>query len=187
MVLTGGAAARLDGADKAAIEHAGRTLLEHALAAVAEASEVVVVGPAVPTSRAVTFTRESPPGGGPLAGLSAGVAALLGDPGLVVVLAVDMPHVTAETVARLLAAVGDGDGAWLADDAGRRQLAGVVPRGLVPGPGESYGVPMRRLMGLDRTVDVASVGHEADDVDTWSDLARLRVADIGPTPRGDRT
>jgi hypothetical protein len=46
---------------------------------------------------------------------------------------------------------------------------------------------MRRLMGLDRTVDVASVGHEADDVDTWSDLARLRVADIGPTPRGDRT
>jgi molybdopterin-guanine dinucleotide biosynthesis protein A len=187
VVLTGGAAARLDGADKAAIEHAGRTLLEHALDAVAAASEVVVVGPAVPTSRTVTFTRESPPGGGPLAGLSAGVAALHGSPALVAVLAVDMPHVTRDTVERLLAAVGDGDGAWLADDAGRRQLAGVVPRGLVPAPGDSYGVPMRRLMGLDRTVDVASVGHEADDVDTWSDLARLRVADIGPTPRGDRT
>jgi molybdopterin-guanine dinucleotide biosynthesis protein A len=187
VVLTGGAAARLDGADKAAIEHAGRTLLEHALVAVAEASEVVVVGPAVPTSRAVTFTRESPPGGGPLAGLSAGVTALHARPALVAVLAVDMPHVTADTVARLLAAVGDGDGAWLVDDAGRRQLAGVVPRGRVPAPGESYGVPMRRLMGLERTVDVASVGHEADDVDTWADVARLRGADIGPTSGGDRT
>jgi molybdopterin-guanine dinucleotide biosynthesis protein A len=187
VVLSGGAGARLDGADKSGIEHAGRTLLEHALDAVAAASEVVVVGPAVPTSHAVTFTRESPPGGGPLAGLSAGVAALGGQTALVVVLAVDMPHVTADTVERLLAAVGDGDGAWLADDAGRRQLAGVVPRGLVPSPGESHGVPMRRLMRLERTVEVASVGHEADDVDTWADLARLRVTDIGPTPRGDRT
>ena len=42
-------------------------------------------------------------------------------------------------------------------------------------------------MERERTVDVASVGHEADDVDTWADLARLRVADIGPTPGGDRT
>ncbi len=187
MVLSGGAAERLDGADKSALEHAGRTLLEHALDAVAGASEVVVVGPAVPTHRAVTFTRESPPGGGPLAGLAAGVAALVGTPPLVVVLAVDMPHVTADTVARLLAAVGEGDGAWLVDGAGRRQLAGVVPRALVPAPGGSSGAPMRRLMDRERTVEVAPVGHEADDVDTWADLARLRVADIGPTPRGDRT
>jgi molybdopterin-guanine dinucleotide biosynthesis protein A len=187
VVLSGGAAARLDGADKSALEYAGSTLLEHALEAVAAASEVVVVGPAVPTSRAVTFTRESPPGGGPLAGLSAGVAALAGGQPLVVALAVDMPYVTADTVARLLAAVGEGDGAWLVDAAGRRQLAGAVRRGLVPAPGEADGVPMRRLMGRERTVDVASVGHEADDVDTWADLARLRVADIGPTSGGDRT
>jgi molybdopterin-guanine dinucleotide biosynthesis protein A len=187
VVLSGGAAARLDGADKSAIEHAGRTLLEHALDAVAAASEVVVVGPTVPTSHAVRFTRESPPGGGPLAGLAAGVAALVGTPPLVVVLAADMPHVTADTVARLLSAVGEGEGAWLVDGAGRRQLAGVVPRALVPAPGDSSGVPMRALMDRERTVEVASVGHEADDVDTWADLARLRVADIGPTPRGDRT
>ena len=103
------------------------------------------------------------------------------------VLAVDMPHVTAETVARLLAAVGEGDGAWLADETGRRQLAGVVRRGLVPPPGDAHDVPMRRLMELDHTVTVAPVGHEADDVDTWADVARLRGADTGPTPRGDRT
>src|SRR3954452_3554509 len=145
VILSGGAAARLDGADKSALEHAGRTLLEHALDAVAAASEVVVVGPSVPTAHAVTFVRESPPGGGPLAGLSAGVAALRRSPPLVLVLAVDMPHVSPHTVARLLTAVGDEDGAWLVDDAGRRQLAGVVRRGLVPAAGDAHGVPMRRL------------------------------------------
>jgi molybdopterin-guanine dinucleotide biosynthesis protein A len=175
VVLTGGGGRRLDGADKAALEHAGRTLLEHALAAVRDAGEVVVVGPEAPTSQPVTFARESPPGGGPLAGLSAGVAALSGAPDLVLVLAVDMPHVTASTVARLLAAVGDGDGAWLVDEAGRRQLAGVVRRGLVPAPGEADGVPMRRLTEHEPAADVAAIGPEADDVDTWADVARLAV------------
>jgi len=189
VVLSGGSAARLDGADKSALEHGGRTLLEHALGAVAAASEVVVVGPTVPTSRPVTFARESPPGGGPLAGLSAGVAALAGSPDLVVVLAVDMPHVTADTVARLLHTADDAgvDGAWLVDDTGRRQLAGAVRRALVPAPGEVYGVPMWRLMEHERSVDVVSVGHEADDVDTWADVARLRHGRIDPTPRAERT
>ena len=187
MVLSGGAAARLDGADKSALEHAGRTLLDHALDAVAGAAEVVVVGPQMPTARPVFFTRESPPGGGPLAGLCAGVAALSGSAPLVVVLAVDMPHVDAGTVSRLVAAVGDQDGAWLVDGSGRRQLAGVVRRALVPTPGDVHGVPMRRLMERERTVEVASLGHEAEDVDTWADVARLRGADIRPTRRRDRT
>jgi len=102
---------------------------------------------------------------------------------------VDMPHVSAATVARLLAATegGDVDGAWLVDAGGRRQLAGVVRRALVPPAGEVHGVPMRRLMDLPRTVDVVTAGHEADDVDTWADVARLRGADTGPTPRRHRT
>jgi molybdopterin-guanine dinucleotide biosynthesis protein A len=173
VVLTGGAGRRLDGADKAALEHAGRTLLEHALTAVRDADEVVVVGPETTTSHPVTFARESPPGGGPLAGVSAGVAALSGAPDLVLVLAVDMPHVTASTVARLLAAVGDGDAAWLVDAAGRRQLAGVVRRALVPAAGEAHGLPMRRLTEHEPATDVPALGPEADDVDTWADVARL--------------
>src|SRR4051794_24238588 len=43
VVLAGGRASRLDGADKASIEYQGRTLLEHALEALADAAEVVVV------------------------------------------------------------------------------------------------------------------------------------------------
>ena len=113
------------GADKAALEHDGRTLLEHALDAVADAAETVVVGPDVPTPRPVTFARESPAGGGPLAGLARrGRRARPGRHERVVVLAVDMPHVGAGTVARLLDAAEGADAAWLTDDDGRRQLAG---------------------------------------------------------------
>jgi molybdopterin-guanine dinucleotide biosynthesis protein A len=189
VILSGGGAARLDGADKAALEHAGRTLLEHAVDAVAAADEIVVVGPEVPTSHPVSFTRESPPGGGPLAGVSAGVAALEAPTELVVVLAVDMPHVTADTVSRLVAAAGDRDvdGAWLVDPSGRRQLVGVVRRELVPAPADADGAPMRLLMERGHTVAVASRGHEAEDVDTWADVARLRERRIGRAPRAERT
>jgi molybdopterin-guanine dinucleotide biosynthesis protein A len=173
VILTGGTGARLEGTDKAALTHAGRTLLEIALDAVTEAAEVVVVGSEAATSRPVTFTRETPSYGGPLAGIAAGVAALADDHELVVVLAVDMPRVTRRTTARLLAAVGDGDAAWLVDATGRRQLAAAVRPGLVPAPGEATGVPVRALMGAGRSTDVPAVGDEATDVDTWPDVARL--------------
>ncbi len=105
------------------------------------------------------------------------------------VLAVDMPHVTADTVARLVgAAEADAvDGAWLVDATGRRQLAGAVVPALVPPPGEVDGVPMRRLMEHEATVDVVPLGHEADDVDTWDDVARLRGGVIDLAPRVERT
>ncbi len=177
VILTGGRAQRLGGTDKAALEHQGRTLLEHALAAVADAAETVVVGPDVMTPRPVTFARESPAGGGPLAGLAAGVTALEGHHEWVVVLAVDMPHVGADTVARLLAAAEGVDGSWLTDVEGRRQLAGVVRPWLVPSAEDADGAPMRILMAAGSVRDVAAVGAEADDVDSWTDLARLRGDD----------
>jgi molybdopterin-guanine dinucleotide biosynthesis protein A len=177
VILTGGRAQRLGGTDKAALEHRGRTLLAHALAAVEGAAETVVVGPDSPTPRPVTFAREAPPGGGPLAGLTAGVAALEAEHEWVVVLAVDMPHVGPDTVARLLAAAEDGDASWLTDEAGRRQLAGVVRPSLVPDPPAADGAPMRILMSAGNVRDVPAVGAEADDVDSWDDLARLRGED----------
>ena len=63
-MLTGGSAVRFQGADKASMEIAGVTLLEHVLGALAEVPEVVVVGDQVITSRAVGFVREDPPGAG---------------------------------------------------------------------------------------------------------------------------
>ena len=183
VVLAGGTAARMDGADKAVIELDGVTLLERSLAATMSALEVVVVGDPVPTSRPVTFTREDPAGGGPAAGLLAGIDRFLHPPDLVAVVAVDMPRLHAGTVARLTWAVEADpgvDGAVLVDVEGRRQtLAGVyrfsaLTAARPASPEDEHGLPVRRLVGGLRLAEVPAVGDEARDVDTWEDLRDLR-------------
>lgn len=183
VVLTGGTAARLDGADKASLEVDGVTLLERALHAVMAALDVVVVGEQVPTSRPVTFTREDPPHGGPAAGLLAGLDRLRPGLDLVCALAVDMPRVEAGTVARLTWAVeGDPevDAACLVDDAGRRQPLAAVYRVAAlqearPSAREDeHGLAMHRLVGRLRVAEVPAIGREARDVDTWEDVRSLR-------------
>ena len=190
VVLTGGTAARMDGADKAALEVDGTTLLERALTATAAATAVVVVGTPVGTSRPVTWTREQPPGGGPAAGLLAGLDALSAGPSeapLVAVLAVDMPRVSAATFDRLAGAVrgphgsGGADGALLVDDDGRRQLLCAVYRTAAlqaARPADraaEHGLPVRRLLAPLRLVEVAALPDEARDVDTWEDLRAVRA------------
>ena len=175
MILAGGTAARLGGADKAGIEYAGRTFLEHALAAVAAAGEVVVVGEQVPTSRPVTFAREDPPLGGPVAGMLAGRRALARRPDLLVVLAVDMPRVTHQTVDRLFDAATGRDGAVLLDDDGRRQLVLAVHTDRLDAvaPDDPHGHSVRALLAPLDLADVVSLGHEARGVDRWEDLREL--------------
>lgn len=182
VVLTGGTAARMDGVDKAALEVAGVSLLERALAAVVAAVEVVVVGDPAPTAEPVTWTRERPSGGGPAAGLLAGLDRLDTAPALVVVLAVDMPKVNSGTVARLTWAVEadpDVDGAVLIDDGGRRQTLAAVYRTTAlhaarpADRAEEHGLPVRRLVAGFRLVEVPVIGDEARDVDTWADLHDL--------------
>ena len=123
IILAGGRSSRLDGVDKAGIEVGGRTMLEWALDGVIDAREVVVVGDPVPTERPVTFVRESPRFGGPVAGLLTGLDSLLTVPRLVGVIAVDMPYVHHGTWRRLLAAGAGADGSRLVGPDGRWQLA----------------------------------------------------------------
>jgi molybdopterin-guanine dinucleotide biosynthesis protein A len=183
VILTGGTAVRLGGVDKASIEIGGVTLLERALAATMAAVEVVVVGTEVPTSRPVTWTREDPAGGGPAAGLLAGLDRFARIPDVVCALAVDMPRVNPGTVARLTWAVEadpEIDGALLVDASGRRQpLAAVYRRSSLEAarpadPESEHGLPMRRLIGELGLAEVPSVGEEAHDLDTWEDLRALR-------------
>lgn len=178
VILAGGTAVRMGGADKAGIELRGRTLLEHALDAVMDAGEVVVVGEWVPTERPVSFTREDPPLGGPAAGVLAGLDAFAADPRQLVVLAVDMPRVGMDTISRLRDAAELRDGAVLVDGHGRHALAYVLDtatlRARRPGHEEEHGLPLRRLLeGLDLAA-VPAVGDEARDVDSYEDLAELR-------------
>ena len=177
-MLSGGSAVRFQGADKASIEIAGITMLEHVLGALAEVPEVVVVGDEVLTSRPVSFVREDPPGGGPAAGLLAGLAGFPRPPRLVVVLAVDMPLVTTATVSRLMLSAEE-DGALLVDEDGRRQYLCAVYRSealleAAPTLEEHHGLPMRSLVAGLQLAEVPALAWEARDVDTWDDLTELR-------------
>jgi molybdopterin-guanine dinucleotide biosynthesis protein A len=175
IVLAGGSASRLGGADKAELVVGGMRLLDRVLDAVAAADRVVVVGPERHTARPVTWTREVPAGGGPVAALAAGLPET--SSAVVVVLAVDLPGITSHTVASLLAAV-DGDGAVLVDDSGRDQTLAAAYRrdvlaGRLDGLGSGAGVALRDVvagMSLQRVP-----GHSAArDCDTWDDVAAVR-------------
>ena len=178
VILAGGTAARMDGADKASLELHGRSLLARAIDAMVDADEVVVVGPeTVRTERPVTFVREDPPLGGPVAGLLTGVDTLLRQPRQVAVLAVDMPYVGAHTFRRLREAAEGHDGAFLVDADGRRQLAGVIDAERLaqvrPGREDQHGMSVRRLLGQLDIAVVRATGDEGRDVDSWADLRDL--------------
>jgi molybdopterin-guanine dinucleotide biosynthesis protein A len=175
VILAGGGATRLSGVDKMVLEVGGRTLLRRALDAVAGADPVVVVGPARPGYE-VTWTREEPPGSGPLAGLAAGLAALPTGVGEVAVLAGDLLNVDKSTVDRLRTALGtnaEAAGAVLVDGEGRRQwLIGVWrPDPLRAGlPADPVGGSLRAALGSLPLVEVAGEPGEASDVDTPEDV-----------------
>ena len=177
VILAGGTAVRLDGADKASVELHGRTLLTWALDAVIDAAEVVVVGDPVPTERPVTFTREDPRHGGPVAALLTGRDALLDPRGSLAVLACDMPYLTPDTFRRLRTAADGHDGAVLVGPDQRRQLALVLDVARLdavrPDREDQHGLALHRLLAPLRLAEVAATGEEHRDVDSWADLRDL--------------
>lgn len=181
VLLAGGAGRRLGSVDKPAITIRGRTLLDTALAACAGARTTVVVGPDRPASRPIHWTRERPPGGGPLAALAAGLRALEPGAELVVVLAADLPALTPSTIHELVDVASthpDTDGAVARDVDGRPQpLLAAYRRAALDRELGSLGDPHHRafrdLMAGLRLVPV-DVGGAAADIDTPADLRRWR-------------
>lgn len=174
IILAGGGGRRLGGLDKAGIVVGGRTLLERALEAAEDAQNIIVVGPRRSLSRGVTWTREDPPGGGPVAAIAAGLEQISGD--VAVVLAVDHPFVDAATIARLLHSLDDHDGAVIVDTEGRPALVGAyrveAVRSKLVALGEAFGASIEQLcsgMSLVRVMD----RRAAIDVDTTQDLEGL--------------
>ena len=189
LVLAGGSARRLGGADKPALRVGGVPLLDRVLAAVADAEPVVVVGPVRPTVRDVRWAREQPPGGGPVAGLAAGLELLGG--GQLALLASDLPFLDSDTVGLLADAARGHDGALLVDDTGREQwLCGVwsaeAVRAALTGV-EPSGARLRAVLGeLDHVRVPAPQGPGPAvwfDCDTEADLASAR-ADLAAAEDG---
>ncbi|WP_405751090.1 molybdenum cofactor guanylyltransferase [Streptomyces sp. NBC_00012] len=184
IVLAGGAAKRLGGADKPGIRVGGRSLLDRVLAACADASTTVVVGGRRPTVRPVVWTREVPSGGGPLAALDAGVRRTTAE--RVLVLSADLPFLGPGTVGALLADAGGGqrDGALCIDREGRDQplvaVYGAEPLRrelalIATEHGGLSGLPLRLLTHELDLVRVESGPLASFDCDTWEDIASARA------------
>lgn len=174
ILLTGGRGSRL-GMDKSNVIVGARTTAQRILAEIPTEVTVTVVGP-VPDNldRDVTVTQEVPPGGGPAAGIAAGLA--LTDTDIVGVLATDMPF-AAPILTELLAALEPGiDGVLALDPGGRQQYLCAVYRTSALRSALA-GDPDNRAMhstlaGLKlRTV---SMDERLLDIDTPDDLERAR-------------
>ncbi|MFC8422496.1 NTP transferase domain-containing protein [Streptomyces sp. NPDC057236] len=183
VVLAGGAARRLGGADKPGVRVGGRALLDRVLAACGGARTTVVVAAPRPTARPVIWAREEPPGGGPLAALAAGLRHTTAD--RVVLLSADLPFLDRRTVRELLAPLrhGTADGVLLTDSDGRDQplvaayRTGALRRELAALTGlhgELTGLPLRRLTG---SLDLTRISDPVAsfDCDTWDDIATARA------------
>ena len=172
IVLAGGEARRMGGIDKATIEIHGRTLLERVLEASSGAELTVCVGPERPTTAPVIWTREHPPGGGPVPAIEAGLRHVTAR--TVVVLGVDTPFVTRDFVEWLVDARGTADAAVVRDDQGVVQpLIGVYAAGVLRSRlkyiGTPDGVPMIHVLeGL--RCHVLDAPEVAFDCDTWDDV-----------------
>jgi molybdopterin-guanine dinucleotide biosynthesis protein A len=183
VVLAGGRAARLGGADKPGLVIGGRPLLDvvAGAAVAAGARELIIVGPRrpdlirIPPGRGpdgdipVRWVSEDPPGSGPVPALRCGLAAVTGEAvtragQLVLVLAADLPFLRSGPLTALAGAVRGGvaDGAVLADEGGRPQWLiscwryGPLRAGLDNYAGHS-------LRGLFGTLRPAWMGWPRDD------------------------
>jgi CTP:molybdopterin cytidylyltransferase MocA len=174
VVVAGGGSTRWaartgPGADKLAAPLGPGTVLQHLLRELS-GHDVVIVGPG--------GVLERPPGGGPLAGFAAGLAASTAP--VLVLLGGDQPF-AASAVPRLLAALAadpDLDAVVGVDGDGRRQPLLSAHRRtcaqrVLDGLPAVAGQPLRELF-RGRVGEVAVSGREALDVDVPEDLARAR-------------
>ncbi|MET7298067.1 NTP transferase domain-containing protein [Embleya sp. NPDC005575] len=191
VVLAGGAARRLAGADKPGLLVAGVSLLDRVLAAVAGAERIVVAGPRRATGHEVVWVREDPPGGGPVAALAAALPLVRAE--VVVLLAADLPFVPAELIERLVAELDREPapaGAVAVDADGRDQILLAAYRTAALRAGvadlaQPAGVPLRRVVEPLAPRRIRADSEAVFDCDTWADVrdARTRSGRMDTAPK----
>lgn len=197
-MLAGGRAARLGGADKAALLVGTRSLVESVAAAAAGAGarRVVVVGPPRPglvlAAGELRVVREDPPRSGPVPALRRGLSEVTAP--WVFVLAADLPFIRGGHLSALLATAtraGPAAGAVLADDAGRAQwLAGCWQTEALRAASPGYqGGSLRGLLGPLSPVMLGPAAGQPGpppwlDCDTEDDVRRARAWSGGPARSG---
>jgi molybdenum cofactor guanylyltransferase len=105
-ILAGGRASRFGGRDKSRLVVDGRTIFDRQASELSKiAGELLLVGGA--PREGIRSVPDRMPGCGPLGGLDAALTAAAGEPTIVV--ACDMPYISAPFLAHLAALAGDAD------------------------------------------------------------------------------
>lgn len=188
IVLAGGRASRLGGADKASVVIDGRALVDHVLAALEGCPRRIVVGPPSLARPGIELVRENPPFGGPVAAIAAALDVLEASVDEAWLLACDLPR-----AARIVELLGDrplpggADGVALVDVEGRTQwLAGRYRVGAlrqaVAELADVDGAAMRALLAPLRIETVPDPDGAAIDLDTWAAIEHYRS--MTDTPEG---
>jgi molybdopterin-guanine dinucleotide biosynthesis protein A len=169
----------MGGVNKPAVTIGGRQLVDIAVEALDEATRVIVVGAPLATTRSVVWTRETAIGAGPVAALEAALD-LVRMPTLVLI-AADLPFLTADAVSTLLSSLGSAVAVLAVDADGRDQpLLGAYNALALRAalPAETSGASMRSLLtrlsaiGPIERIDLGGTPPVTIDCDTVADVDR---------------
>lgn len=190
ILLAGGRGSRMGGVTKPLLTVGESTLLQRAVHAVSGCEPITIVGPEMAAIGAVSWVREEPPFGGPVAAIAAaleswraGRHASRTDPVWTAVVACDLPGVE-EAVEHIESAIAtqptDVDGVCLVDGRDRAQwLLGAYRtealRTVIEElPAAGQGCSMRSVVESLRVILVHAPESMTFDIDTWDDLAHAR-------------
>ena len=180
LVLMGGRASRMGGGDKALIEIAGRSILDHALDRFRPQVGALALSANGDAARLAGFglpvLPDAPDGPeGPLGGVLAGLAWAAALPGVTHLATIpgDGPCPAENLVARLLEAAGDGEPAAATGPRGIEPLHALWPLALLPelerlvaegarGPKRALEMLGARLVAFDGPADFLDVDEPAD-------------------------
>lgn len=182
LVLCGGTSRRLAGVDKTRESLAGTTVMDHLLDALPSGWLVVCVGEERNTTRSVEWCREAPTGGGPVAGIAAGLKHVeAATPGVAICVVVggDMPFAASAlpTLVDALTAQPALDAVLASDPDGRAQplLAAYRCEALRAAlPSAPGGARLMAVVDALSTGTVPCEGRVTLDVDTPEALEQAR-------------
>jgi molybdopterin-guanine dinucleotide biosynthesis protein A len=163
-ILAGGRATRFEGRDKGALVVAGRTILDRQLAQLSQITrDLLIVGGVVPSPPipGVRYVADRMPGCGPLGGLHAALSEAHAQ--LVVIVACDMPFVSAPLI-RYLLAIATGperpDVVVPRTERGYHPLCAVYTRACLGPVARRLAERQLRMDGLFEDVRVHAVTHD---------------------------
>jgi molybdenum cofactor guanylyltransferase len=175
-ILAGGRATRFGGRDKSALIVGGQTILEHLIAELSSMTDDILIVSARPNDRAmapgppgIRVIADRVPDSGPLGGLDAALAAARDD--VLVLVACDMPFVTAPVFGYLAERAKDSDAVVPRTERGYHPLCAAYTRACQPAV--IARLRERRLKMADLLDDVRVRVVTSLELDAFGDHDRL--------------